>query len=146
MINFVLLVNKLRKTRLVQFYDNTPFSQRAKIIQEVSQQVTERVSKGCNVIEWRDKKIIFKRYASLFFIFCVDDDDNELIALEAIQFYVECLDKHFGQVCELDLIFNYSKAFNILDEVVVAGYLIESSKKVVASVTEANTLAEQHGY
>ena len=34
----------------------------------------------CNFIEWKaDKKIVYKRYASLFFICCVDSTDNELI-------------------------------------------------------------------
>lgn len=135
MINFVLLVNKLRKTRLIQWYDRTPEGQRQRIITEVAQQVVERVSKGCNVVEWRDKKIIFRRYASLYFIFCIDLQDNELIALEQIQYYVECLDKYFGNVCELDLIFNYNKAYHILDEVVVGGYICETSKKTVHKST-----------
>ena len=36
-------------------------------------------------------------------------DDNELLTLEAIHQYVEVLDKYFGNVCELDLIFNFHK-------------------------------------
>lgn len=36
------------------------------------------------------------RYASLFFIFGVDADDNELLTLESIHFFVELLDKYFG--------------------------------------------------
>jgi len=43
----------------------------------------------CNFIEWRDKKIVYKRYASLFFVACIDMDDNELIALEMIHLFVE---------------------------------------------------------
>ena len=39
-----------------------------------------RAPKMCNFIEWKaDKKIVYKRYASLFFICCVDSTDNELI-------------------------------------------------------------------
>lgn len=63
----------------------------------------------CNFIEWRDKKIVYKRYASLFFVACVDKDDNELIALEMIHLFVEVLDRYFGNVCELDIIFNFHK-------------------------------------
>lgn len=36
--------------------------------------------------------------------------DNELITLEVIHEFVEVLDKYFGNVCELDLIFNFHKA------------------------------------
>ena len=85
-------------------------------------------------VEWRNKKIIYKRYASLFFIVCVDAEDNELITLEMIHLYVEVLDRYFGNVCELDIIFNFHKAYYILDEIFVGGELCESSKKEVLSV------------
>lgn len=40
---------------------------------------------------------------------CVDANDNELAYLEAIHFFVEVLDAFFGNVCELDLVFNFYK-------------------------------------
>ena len=40
----------------------------------------------------------------------IGENDNELITLEVIHRYVELLDKYFGSVCELDIIFNYEKA------------------------------------
>jgi len=39
----------------------------------------------------------------------VDANDNELSYLEAIHFFVEVLDSFFGNVCELDLVFNFYK-------------------------------------
>jgi hypothetical protein len=39
----------------------------------------------------------------------VDANDNELACLEAIHFFVEVLDAFFGNVCELDLVFNFYK-------------------------------------
>jgi AP-2 complex subunit sigma-1 len=45
----------------------------------------------------------------LFFCVCVDANDNELAYLEAIHFFVEVLDQFFGNVCELDLVFNFYK-------------------------------------
>ncbi|KAK9759851.1 hypothetical protein K7432_016700 [Basidiobolus ranarum] len=74
------------------------------------------------------------RYASLFFIAGIDQDDNELITLEIIHRYVEILDKYFGNVCELDLIFNFNKAYFILDELLIVGELQESSKKSVLRI------------
>jgi hypothetical protein len=62
-------------------------------------------------------QVIYKRYASLFFITCVDRSDNELVTLEMIHLFVEILDRYFGNVCELDIIFNFHKAYYILDEV-----------------------------
>ena len=58
-------------------------------------------------------------------------DENELLALELIQRFVETLDKYFGNVCELDLIFNYQKAYYVLDELLAAGEMQESNKKAV---------------
>ena len=52
---------------------------------------------------------LFLRYASLYFITIVDKEENELGILEIIHHYVEVLDKYFGNVCELDLIFNFHK-------------------------------------
>jgi AP-1 complex subunit sigma 1/2 len=34
----------------------------------------------------------------LFFVTCVDKDDNELITLEMIHLFVEVLDRYFGNV------------------------------------------------
>ena len=49
------------------------------------------------------------RYASLYFVTCVDPDDNELMTLEIIHHFVEVLDRYFGNVCELDIIFSFHK-------------------------------------
>lgn len=78
-----------------------------------------------------DTKIVYRRYASLFFIAGCSSDDNELITLEIIHRYVEQMDKYYGNVCELDIIFSFTKAYYILDELLLAGELQESSKKTV---------------
>ncbi len=58
----------------------------------------------CSFIEYRGLKVVYRRYASLFFVVAVDnDDDNELSVLEFIHSLVETLDKYFESVCELDV-------------------------------------------
>lgn len=74
---------------------------------------------------------MYRRYASLFFIAGCESADNELINLEVVHRYVEQMDKYYGNVCELDIIFNFQKAYFILDELLLAGELQESSKKNV---------------
>ena len=56
-------------------------------------------------------QVVYKRYASLYFVMGIDQGDNELITLEVVHHYVEVLDRYFGNVCELDLIFNFHKVF-----------------------------------
>jgi AP-1 complex subunit sigma 1/2 len=134
MINFLLLVSRQGKTRLTKWYESYAAKEKARIVREITSTCLARSPKMCNFVEWRNKKIIYKRYASLFFIVCVDAEDNELITLEMIHLYVEVLDRYFGNVCELDIIFNFHKAYYILDEIFVGGELCESSKKEVLSV------------
>ena len=43
-----------------------------------------------------------------------------------IHHYVECLDRYFGNVCELDIIFNFHKAYYIIEEILSAGHIQES--------------------
>jgi AP-1 complex subunit sigma 1/2 len=80
---------------------------------------------------WLDMKIVYKRYASLYFIAGIDEEENELLTLEIIHRYVEALDRYFGNVCELDLIFNFHKANYILDEYLMGGEVQEPSIKAV---------------
>lgn len=131
MIRLILLVNKQGKVRLMKFYDSFNISQRQKTIKEISVMVIGRSLRLSNVIEWGQYKIIYKRYASLYFICLTDKEDNELITLELIQHYVECLDRYFGNVCELDIIFNYHKAYYIIEEILSAGIIQESDKKAI---------------
>lgn len=62
---------------------------------------------------------------------CIDPDDNELAHLEAIHMFVELLDKYFGNVCELDLVFNFHKVYTILNEFVCGGEILETSQTVM---------------
>lgn len=60
-------------------------------------------------LQYKQYKLIYRRYANLYFIMCVDPTDNELAYLEAIHLFVELLDHYFHSVCELDLVFNFHK-------------------------------------
>jgi hypothetical protein len=90
-----------------------------------------------------DTKVVYRRYASLFFIAATDPTDNELITLEIVHRYVEQMDKYYGNVCELDIIFNFQKAYFILDELLLAGEMQESSKKNVLRVIGAQDGLEE---
>lgn len=61
-----------------------------------------------------DFKVIYRRYASLYFIAGTDLEDNELLTIEIIHRYVEILDDWFLSVCELDIVYNFSQAYVIL--------------------------------
>lgn len=45
-------------------------------------------------------------------------------------------DSFFGNVCELDLVFNFYKVYAILDEMFLGGHVEETSKQVILSRLE----------
>jgi hypothetical protein len=120
-----------------------PAKTKVKIVKDVTQLVLARRTRMCNFLEYKDTKVVYRRYASLFFICGIGSEDNELVTLEIIHRYVEVLDRYFGNVCELDLIFNFQKAYAILDELIIAGEIQESSKKAVLRVVaQADSVEE----
>ena len=95
-----------------------PQKQKAKIVKDVTQLVLARRTRMCNFLEYKgtrlvfciittrtyharryaDTKVVYRRYASLFFVCGIGSNDNELITLEIIHRYVEVLDRYFGNV------------------------------------------------
>lgn len=69
-------------------------------------------------MQFRTHKVIYRRYAGLFFSMCVDITDNELAYLECIHLFVEILDHFFSNVCELDLVFNFHKVTAISQQAI----------------------------
>ncbi|KAF3653778.1 AP-2 complex subunit sigma [Capsicum annuum] len=126
-IRFILLQNRQGKTRLAKYYIPLEESEKHKVEYEVHRLVVNRDPKFTNFVEFRTHKVIYRRYAGLFFSLCVDITDNELAYLESIHLFVEILDHFFSNVCELDLVFNFHKVYLILDEFILAGELQETS-------------------
>ncbi|GAA5981292.1 hypothetical protein JCM11641_005634 [Rhodosporidiobolus odoratus] len=132
MIRFILVQNRQGKTRLSKFYVPYEDDEKIRIRGEVHRMIAPRDQKyQSNFVEFRNHKLVYRRYAGLFFSFCVDANDNELVWLEAIHLFVEVLDAFFGNVCELDLVFNFYRVYAILDEVFLAGEVEETSKEVI---------------
>lgn len=105
------------KVRLAKWFTTLPPKTKAKIVKDVTQLVLARRTKMCNFLEYKgellaillpsvtlshgfkDSKIAYRRYASLFFVTGITLGENELITLEVIHRYVEALDRYFGNVC-----------------------------------------------
>ncbi|XP_040573351.1 AP-1 complex subunit sigma-1A [Lepeophtheirus salmonis] len=136
MIHFILLFSRQGKIRLQKWFEARTDKEKKKITRELTSIIIARKPKMSNFLEWHDKVIVYKRYASLFFCFAIDRNDNELLTLEIIHRYVEVLDKYFGSVCELDIIFNFERAYFILDELILAGDVQETSKKAILKQIE----------
>eukprot|EP01094_Clydonella_sp_ATCC50884_P019750 TRINITY_DN3930_c0_g1_i2.p1 TRINITY_DN3930_c0_g1~~TRINITY_DN3930_c0_g1_i2.p1 ORF type:complete len:180 (-),score=60.74 TRINITY_DN3930_c0_g1_i2:233-709(-) len=130
-IGFVMLLNRQGKVRLTKWYDPFTQKERKKAVREIGNKVLGRPDRMCNFIDWKEYTVVYKRYASLYFVFGVDRDTNELITLESIHKFVLTLDRYFENVCELDIIYGFDQAYFILDEFLMAGEIQETSIKTM---------------
>uniref|UniRef100_A0A8C2PCV2 AP complex mu/sigma subunit domain-containing protein n=1 Tax=Capra hircus TaxID=9925 RepID=A0A8C2PCV2_CAPHI len=122
------------------------------IVRETFHLVLKRDDNICNFLEGgsliggSDYKLIYRHYATLYFVFCVDSSESELGILDLIQVFVETLDKCFENVCELDLIFHMDKVHYILQEVVMGGMVLETNmNEIVAQIEAQNRLEKSEG-
>eukprot|EP00555_Chaetoceros_dichaeta_P003739 CAMPEP_0198249334 /NCGR_PEP_ID=MMETSP1447-20131203/891_1 /TAXON_ID=420782 /ORGANISM="Chaetoceros dichaeta, Strain CCMP1751" /LENGTH=177 /DNA_ID=CAMNT_0043933943 /DNA_START=35 /DNA_END=565 /DNA_ORIENTATION=+ len=134
MIKGIIIVNNQGKPRLVKFYQSvTDEETQQSVIRRVFQQVASRPDSFCNYLEgsipeWGSNiKLIYRHYATLYFVFAVDAQESDLGILDLIQVFVEALDKCFENVCELDLIFHSDRVHYVLDEIVMGGMVLETN-------------------
>lgn len=127
-IKYLLLVNKQGQTRVSQYWDYMTIEERAALEAEIVRKCLARSEAQCSFIEYRAHKVVYRRYASLFFIVGVAPDINELAILELIHSLVETLDSYFSSVCELDIMFSLEKAHQIIEEMIMDGHIVETNR------------------
>lgn len=132
-IHYLLVLNRQGKTRLAKWFDNSyTEAQKHELIGEVHRLISSRDLKyQSNFVEFQNQKLVYRRYAGLYFVMLIDYVDNELSYLESVHLFVEILDTYFDNVCELDLVFNFHKLYVVLDEVFLGGELQEILKTKV---------------
>ncbi|KFO73775.1 AP-3 complex subunit sigma-2, partial [Cuculus canorus] len=163
--------NNHGKPRLVRFYQRLAEEVQQQIIRETFHLVLKRDEHICNFLECgravpsvgaasphpdpplssclhslfggSDYKLIYRHYATLYFVFCVDSSESELGILDLIQVFVETLDKCFENVCELDLIFHMDKVHHILQEMVIGGMVLETNMNEIVAQVEAQSKLEK---
>ncbi|NWY49123.1 AP3S2 protein, partial [Sylvia atricapilla] len=161
MINAILVFNNHGKPRLVRFYQHLAEEVQQQIIRDTFHLVLKRDDHICNFLECgryrrpqlcpcphslfggSDYKLIYRHYATLYFVFCVDSSESELGILDLIQVFVETLDKCFENVCELDLIFHMDKVHHILQEMVIGGMVLETNMNEIVAQVEAQGKLEK---
>lgn len=133
--------------RLMKFYTPVDIPTQRALLQQVYQLISTRTAQECSFItppklleDIEDIKVIYRHYATLYFVFIVDDQESELGILDLIQVFVECLDKCFTNVCELDLVFGWQVLQTVLEEIVQGGMVIDTNiLRIVAAVDDANS-------
>jgi len=156
MIHSVLIFNTSGVPRLTKFY--TPLHQPPQpLIQKIFSLISTRPAGVCNFLDapdlndsLRDPKnekgsvrVVYRNYATLYFVFVVDEAESELGILDLIQVFVESLDRSFENVCELDLVFHFDEAHHILGEVIQGGLVLETNVDEIANAVQDNTKARK---
>ncbi|XP_058943778.1 AP-4 complex subunit sigma-1 isoform X2 [Pocillopora verrucosa] len=132
MLKFLLLVNKQGHTRVSQYYEHLDLEERTNMEAEITRKCLARSDDQCPFMEFKNFKVVYRRYASLLFIVGVDSDENELSILEFIHNFVETLDRYFSNV----IMFNLDKVHMILDEMIMNGEILETNKnRILAPVS-----------
>mmetsp|Transcript_10393 Transcript_10393/g.18896 ORF Transcript_10393/g.18896 Transcript_10393/m.18896 type:complete len:158 (+) Transcript_10393:51-524(+) len=150
MISFLLMVNKQGQTRLSSYYEWISMAERVALESEIIRKCLSRSELQCSFLEYRGYKVIYRRYASLFFIVGTKPDaggeenqENELGMLEFIHTLVETMDKWAGSICELDIMYQLEQVHFLLDEMVMNGYIVETNK---SNVLRPIDLMERESY
>lgn len=135
MIKAVIIINSAGKVRLMNFYEkNITLSQQQELSRNIYDAISQRGDELCNFVyhfvEWPtpDTRIIYRRYATLCFIFVTDSSESQLAILDLIQVFVEALDRTFENVCEIDLIFHSEKVQYTLMEMIMGGMVLEMAR------------------
>eukprot|EP01055_Gregarina_sp_Pseudo9_P005197 Gregarina_sp_Pseudo_9__5196@NODE_568_length_2567_cov_37_572785_g537_i0_p4_GENE_NODE_568_length_2567_cov_37_572785_g537_i0NODE_568_length_2567_cov_37_572785_g537_i0_p4_ORF_typecomplete_len144_score18_46Clat_adaptor_s/PF01217_20/1_3e44_NODE_568_length_2567_cov_37_572785_g537_i017012132 len=127
MIEFLLLQNRQGKTRYSRWFKPIHYSEKFKTENEVRQLLAVRDRRQCPFVEQSRCKLVIRQYAGLTFVAGIDESENEMGAREFIHLIVESLDRYFGNVCELDLIFNFNKVYQLIDDCLIGGEISEVS-------------------
>ncbi|KAJ4963411.1 hypothetical protein NE237_023350 [Protea cynaroides] len=148
MIQAVLVMNTQGKPRLAKFYDFRPPEKQQELIRSVFGVLSSRAENVSDFIEadsifGPDTRLVYKHFATLYFVFVFDSSENELAMLDLIQVFVETLDKCFKNVCELDVVFNFNKMHTVLDEIIFGGQMLETSSTEVMKAVEEITKLEK---
>lgn len=149
MLKAVVIMNTAGKVRLLNVYEKSiSLAQQQELVRLIHRAIVVRSDDLCNFVDdfngWPtpDTRVIYRRYATLCFVFVTDSSESQLAILDLIQVFVEALDRTFENVCELDFIFHSEKVQYTLMEMVMGGMVLEMSREgILRGLADLNKLS-----
>lgn len=151
MIHSILIFNNDGQPRLVRFYSPLPVHHQQLLLTQVHQLVRQRTEQQSSFLtippllqqtystDSKDIRIIYRHYATLYFVFIVDQNESELGILDLIQVFVQVLNRCFKDVCELDLVFHWQVLQIALEEMIQGGMVIDTNiTKIITAIDAMN--------
>mmetsp|Transcript_38732 Transcript_38732/g.102166 ORF Transcript_38732/g.102166 Transcript_38732/m.102166 type:complete len:180 (-) Transcript_38732:24-563(-) len=144
MILAFAIINNFGKARMLKYYRDTSQQQQQRMVKELYETLITRAENASSLVDahaWFEgvpgARVVYRLYATLYFCMIIDGSESELGILDLIQVLVETLDRHFKNVCELDIIFNAEKAHWIIDEMIVGGLVVETNPSSILEIIDA---------
>lgn len=145
MIHAVMIFNNDCAPRLVKFYKPISVDQQQQLLKQIHQLVRQRNESQSSFLTVpsllqttsKDVRVIYRHFATLYFVFVVDSSESELGILDLIQVFVQVLNRCFRDVCELDLVFHWQILQIALEEMIQGGMVIETSISKIFSAIDA---------
>ncbi|OSD05933.1 Adaptor protein complex sigma subunit [Trametes coccinea BRFM310] len=159
MIHAVLIFNTSGVPRLIKFYSPIAHSAQT-LVEKIFSLVSSRQPGLCNFLDAPELetflkpkdgdgeklRVVYRNYATLYFVFVVDHAESELGILDLIQVFVESLDSAFENVCELDLVFHFDEAHHILAEIIQGGLVLETNVNEIDRAVQEAARARKESY
>lgn len=129
MIKFILVQNREGKTRFIKWYQSYSQQEQRNILTDVHRLIQPRDSRFASFIDYQGGRLVYRRYAGLYFVMHIDQEDSELGHLELIQLLVEVLNEYFGNVSELNLIYQFQEVHCVVNEMITGGMISQTSRE-----------------
>ena len=137
MIEAILILNKLGLLRFLKIYSEDEHKlDKEELIKTVFSHLQK--SKDTSIVfdfEYigQNRKLVYRLFGSIYIAMVLDDLENELAMLDFINVMMQVFDDCFKGVCELHLIMNPEKMYLVVDEMISAGSVIETSRVEISS-------------
>ncbi|XP_952299.1 clathrin-coat assembly protein, putative [Theileria annulata] len=131
MIYGIFLQNYQNDTRFSKWYSSFNIKRKKLLEDKIHNELVNRDRRWSNVFDLEGMKLVYRQYSGLMICILIDQSDNTLAIYELIHLIVEVLDVYYGDVCELDIVYNFNRVHSILDDIVLGGEIIETSKDII---------------
>ncbi|XP_041996090.1 AP-3 complex subunit sigma-like isoform X2 [Salvia splendens] len=137
MIRGVIVMNDQGKPRLIKFYEFQPPEKQQELVRSIYRILCSRAENVSNFVNadslfgpnvW----LVYKTFATLYFVFIFDKSENELAMMDLMQVFVETLNNCFREI------------HMILDEIILGGQVLETSSEEVVNAVDAISRLEKN--
>ncbi|ORM41925.1 AP-2 complex subunit sigma [Babesia sp. Xinjiang] len=106
-------------------------AEKKQIADRIYDEIANRDTRWVNFFDLEGRKVVYRTYGNVVISIYADRDDNTLAYHELIHLIVDILDSFYGNVRELDVVCNFNTLHSLLNELILAGELLETSKQNV---------------